>query len=314
MPDTDDLPGRVRASCARVAGKARHVRIDDAALDGFAATLAAEGLPDRVDDAQFASLGDHETDVAFAFVMNAVNFGSGWFPVVHKRDGMSGAVTMGANLRDAWLRDGPWSPHDLVALDVGAVARTFSQDVDGPAADLMVLFTTALGDLGRLVLDRYDGAYTGLVDASQHSAARMAQLLTDMALYRDVATHDDAGAVAFYKRAQLTPAALANTVGTTFGDLERLTIFADNLVPHVLRVEGVLVYDDALTTRIDAERLLPHGAPEEVEIRACGVTACERLAHALGARPSLLDFVLWNRGQQPRYKAIPRHRTRCPYY
>ena len=96
--------------------------------------------------------------------------------------------------------------------------------------------------------------------------------------------------------------------------LARLTVFADNLVPHVLRVEGVLVYDTPLAARIDAGDLVPHASPEEVEIRACGVTACERLAAATGVRPALVDFVLWNRGQQPRYKAVPRHRTRCPYY
>jgi hypothetical protein len=308
-----DLPDRVRTSCAAVAARARHVRIDDGALDALARTLGGEGLPERVDDAQFTSLGDRDTDVAFAFVMNAVNFGSGWFPVVRKRDGMSGAVTMGVNLRDAWERDGAWSPARLVALDIDAVARTFGQDVEGPAGELMALFTTALHDLGHLVLDRYDGSYLGVIDASNGSAARMAELLTDMPMYRDVATHDG-GEVAFYKRAQLTPAALANTVGVPFDDLDRLTIFADNLVPHVLRVEGVLLYDRVLAAGIDRGQPLPHGSAEEVEIRAGGVTACERLAAQLGVRPALLDFVLWNRGQQPRYKAVPRHRTRCAYY
>jgi hypothetical protein len=308
-----DIPDRVRTSCARVAERARRVRIDARALDALARTLAGEGLPDRVDDAQFTSLGDGDTDVAFAFVMNAVNFGSGWFPVVRKRDGMSGAITMGANLRDAWERDGAWSPHDLAALDVPAVARTFGQDAGGPAGELMALFTAALHDLGRLVLDRYDGAFARLVQASDGSAARMAELLAEMPMYRDVAVYDDEP-VAFYKRAQLTPAALANTVGVPFDDLDRLTIFADNLVPHVLRVEGVLRYDDALAAHIDAAQLLPSGAREEVEIRACGVTACEHLAARLGVRPALVDFVLWNRGQQPRYKAVPRHRTRCAYY
>ncbi|MBW2481469.1 MAG: hypothetical protein JRF38_15890, partial [Deltaproteobacteria bacterium] len=27
-----------------------------------------------------------------------------------------------------------------------------------------------------------------------------------------------------------------------------------------------------------------------------------------------LDSFLWNRGQQPEYKAVPRHRTRCVFY
>ena len=32
----------------------------------------------------------------------------------------------------------------------------------------------------------------------------------------------------------------------TFDDLRRLTMFADNLVPHVLRIEGVLHYSPDL--------------------------------------------------------------------
>ena len=30
--------------------------------------------------------------------------------------------------------------------------------------------------------------------------------------------------------------------------------------------------------------------------------------------PRVLDNWLWNRGQEPRYKAIPRHRTRTTAY
>ena len=73
------------------------------------------------------------------------------------------------------------------------------------------------------------------------------------------------------------PANLALAGVARFNDLDRLTIFADNLVPHVLRCDGVLRYDDALAAHIDAGRLLPAGR-EEREIRACAVHACELLA------------------------------------
>ncbi len=43
-----------------------------------------------------------------------------------------------------------------------------------------------------------------------------------------------------------------------FGDLDRLTIFADNLVPHVLRCDGVLVYDERA------------GSPDRRRVRSCG--------------------------------------------
>ncbi len=121
---------------------------------------------------------------------------------------------------------------------------------------------------------------------------------------------DDRG---FFKRAQITANDLTLAGVAEFADIDRLTIFADNLVPHVLRVDGVLVYDDALAARIDSEELLEPGR-EEREIRACALHACEAIAAELGVPPRILDMWLWNRGQEPRYKAVPRHRTRTVFY
>jgi putative queuosine salvage protein len=94
-----------------------------------------------------------------------------------------------------------------------------------------------------------------------------------------------------------------------------VTAFADNLVPHVLRIDGVLAFDDDLVARIEAGALLEHDAPEEVEIRACALHAVERLVGAHGATTATAaDNVLWHRGAQPRYKARPRHRAPCAAY
>ena len=105
-----------------------------------------------------------------------------------------------------------------------------------------------------------------------------------------MAMFDDRG---FYKRAQIVAADLALAGVASFADLDRLTIFADNLVPHVLRCEGILVYDESLAARIDAGELLPPGGPER-EIRACAVHACELISArtgdpAAGARPSPVE-------------------------
>src|SRR5438067_512404 len=59
--------------------------------------------------------------------------------------------------------------------------------------------------------------------------------------------------------------------------------------------------------------LLPPGE-EEREIRACALHACELIARELRVAPRTLDTWLWNRGQAPRYKAVPRHRTRTVFY
>ena len=99
------------------------------------------------------------------------------------------------------------------------------------------------------------------------------------------------------------------------GDLGRLTIFADNLVPHVLRIDGVLRFDDDLVARIDAGEPIEHDSPEEVEIRACALHAVELLVEAHGATTATtVDYVLWNRGAGARYKAHPRHRARTTAY
>ena len=52
---------------------------------------------------------DDETRAAFSLQLNAINFGSGWFPTIRKRDGLSGYRTMEAGLRAR----GPWTAHEL---------------------------------------------------------------------------------------------------------------------------------------------------------------------------------------------------------
>ena len=136
----------------------------------------------------------------------------------------------------------------------------------------MGLFAQALNDLGAYVDTRFGGSFRGLVSAAEGSAERLVSLLAEMPFYQDVG---------FYKRAQLTAADLSVAHVAAFSDLERLTIFADNLVPHVLRIDGVLKYDEELAGRIDREELIAAGSTEEVEIRACAVHAVEMMKGAL---------------------------------
>jgi hypothetical protein len=85
-------------------------------------------------------------------------------------------------------------------------------------------------------------------------------------------------------------------------------------VPHVLRLDGVLHYQEDLLDRINREELIRAGSTEEREIRACALHAVELMSAANQATPMQLDYVLWNRGQLPEYKALPRHRTRTVFY
>ena len=84
----------------------------------------------------------------------------------------------------------------------------------------------------------------------------------------------------------------------------------------MLRIDGVLEFDDDLVRRIDAGTLLEHDSREEVEIRAVALHAVELLveAHPQPTTAASLDWVLWTHGGAPRYKAHPRHRAPTTAY
>jgi hypothetical protein len=308
------LLDEVRTSCAQVAAHARWVRIDMEAIidEETVARLIApvpQESPAELDPVRHYLEGKPADVADYLLALNAINFGSGWFPTLRKRlDGgepVSGYFTVAWGLTD-YVRahpaaggesalDGAW----LRAVDTRTIAAILGQP---PDHELMSLYAQALRELGRFLGEH---RALDLVAACGGSAERLAE-----ALARGTAMFDDRG---FYKRAQIAADDLALAGVASFADLDRLTIFADNLVPHVLRCEGILVYDESLAARIDAGELLPAGGPER-EIRACAVHACELLSARTGIPPRVLDHRLWNRGQAPEYKARPRHRCRCVYY
>ncbi len=284
----------VREHCATVAAGARWVTID---LDALG---EVEPGPPPVLDRERHYLDGPPADVAtYMLTLDAINFGSGWFPTLRKRPGSSGYYTVAWALADKFRDSGPWSDAELRALDARTVADVLGQDSDH---ELMARYARALNDLGRFLQAR---TVTGVIRDAGGSAEKLAATLA-----HEMPFFDDRG---FFKRAQIVPNDLVLAGVASFDDLDRLTIFADNLVPHVLRVDGVLRYERSLAQRIDGGELLPPG-PEETEIRACAVHACELIAVRLGVPPRVLDTWLWDRGQEPRYKAIPRHRTRTVFY
>src|SRR3954447_21444720 len=154
----------VRRHCAEVAVDARYVTIH---LD------AAEGLepgPAPTLDPQTHYLeGGREEVTAFLLTLDAINFGSGWFPTLRKAPGRSGYFTVASGLAGRFRAHGPWSPADLYELDAGAVAEVLGQEADH---ELMDLYARALNDLGRFWGER---SAVEVVDAAGGSAERLAE-------------------------------------------------------------------------------------------------------------------------------------------
>ncbi len=268
----------VREYCASVAAGARWIRIDP---DAAVYTSGVAGL-----DPSLHLVDAPPEDVArYVLVLDAINFGSGWFDELG-----TDTNRMTAQLTEFARAEGIW------ALGAENVAEVLG--VDGALAEL---YPAALREL-----DRWMGGRSALEAIDAGSAQQLAaELAGGMRLF------DDPG---FYKRAQITVNDLASAGVVAFPDLDELTAFADNLLPHVLRVDGVLVYDDELASVIDAGEEIPPLSDMERELRACAVHACELLAAKAGVPPRVLDNWLWNRGQEPPYSDGRPHRTKTVFY
>jgi hypothetical protein len=318
------LLGLVRASCRAVAGQAGLVSIDRERIADYAATLPLERLGRPTHDPACHHLDHGDETIAFFLTLDAINFGSGYFPQLRKRPGLSGYLSIAASLTERFARYGPFSARELTTLTPRDLAGLFGQSmVNEPIRELMGLYAAALHELGTHLLARFAGSFTALVSAADSSAENLVRILLEIPSFRDTASYRGMEA-AFYKRAQILAAdlelAFRGEGPGRFHDVGRLTIFADNLVPHVFRVDGILRYDPELAERIDREEPLAAGSPEEVEIRACAVHAAELTVEVLREQgkcvsPRQLDYLLWNRGHEAAYReGKPRHLTRTIFY
>lgn len=306
----DSVVEKVRSACAWVAGRARFVQIEEKELPAYAAALprAMEALPpDPATDLVEAA---GEARAAFVICLDAINFGSGWWPTIRKRPGRSGYFTIAAGLTERFRDSGPWLAAELVEIGTVEVAAVLGQDPDHP---LIADFVVALRDVGNHVACEHDGRFGAVIEAANGSALALVDLLASWQAFADVSTYCGRS-VPFFKRAQIAAADVARADLANLAGLDRLTAFADNLVPHVLRADGVLRLDPGLEQRIEAGEPLEHGSAEEVELRACAVHAIELLSNATPLSPAEIDAVLWNRGAAERYKSLPRPRSRNTAY
>jgi len=313
---------RIRGACARVAQRARFVRVANDVED-YLTTFDPAALSRPRYDTELHFRGDPEATVAFVLVCDAINFGSGYFPALQLPAGTTGYAAVTRALTRWFEREGPPPPEALMRVDAVTVAELLGQDLQHPlCSELMHLYADALVELGAYVASRFGGRFEALVMAASHSAERLAVLLTEMPFYRDV-WHYGALEVPLHKRAQISASDLALAFdGEAYGafdDLDRLTIFADNVVPHVLRADGVLEYAPALARRIDAGERLEAGSPEEIEVRALALHAVERMTAAARRRgwpvsARAFDVALWERGQRPPYRDGRAHLTLTTAY
>jgi len=138
-------------------------------------------------------------------------------------------------------------------------------------------------------------------------------LVRDFPRFDDVAVYNGR-TVRFYKLAQLAFWFLHVSLpgGLGISDLDRLSAFADYIVPVGLRVLGIFRYSDALEQAIAGGRLIEAGSPWEVELRAHTIYATALLTDEVNAlRPPELQVIV------PQIDArfwVPFHKTHHPHH
>jgi hypothetical protein len=312
----------VREGFALVATQAQFVRIRTEKLAGYAAGL--KPLPeDKTFDASHHYQGDAEQTAAFVLTLDSINFGSGY------KDDMAAEgwevledsiyFSLSTRLKRRFESEGPYSADSLARMRGEDCAALLELPYDAPISRAFAdLCSRNLNELGNHVRLNHEGSFLAMVNHAggrvDDFIAEMARLdaFADMPLYRGLR-------IPILKRAQSTAGDLNDAFAKlgleAFHDIERLTILADNDVPHVLRTDGLLEYEGELAGRIDQGMPIESGSQEEIEIRACTGFVAGQLAALSGLTEIAIDRILWHRAaEKDKYKTGRAHRTKTIFY
>jgi len=304
------------------------VRIDEDAILKFSKQVEAKDLEDSEFgwETTLPESAPEENQIALPFVYNAVNFcywgEPKWAVEVNGKsyDGSTGmlravknAIDNGFNLLD---------PKHLVNLPADELATILCGNVEIP---LFQERLRLLRELGKNILEKYDGSFTEVIKRAEGNATKIVELLAKdfLEVFNDVADYHGRE-VKFYKRAQLIPAHLFDLakfglISTPLSGHDELTAFADYKVPQTLRKFGILVYADELAEKVDNKIKIPSGSDEEIEIRTNTIWAIEIATKILKekfpqANAAKVDGLFWFNGQKKFPDDKPYHQTETIWY
>ena len=323
----------VLRSVRGVVERSRHVRTSVETIEQVASWMAYEefafpsgaidgALSGRTDPAEIIDVSFFYAVMNFAFT----DFDSGVkFAAAYKGRAWSDSEGMFACVNRALdtgvpLTDGAY----LAEIDRAELARVFSGNIEIPMLDERVEILNAAG---RTLAERYGGAAHQFVAECAPTMyadgnGLLERLVAEFPRFNDVSTHDG-NEVQLHKLAQLwlwqLHMALASDGVFAVADLDRMTAFADYIVPVALRLMDILSYTPELEDAIARGGHISADSAEEVEIRAHTLYATALLADAINRirPPSLalvvpqVDFRLWKS-----YHATfwPHHLTRTIMY
>jgi Potential Queuosine, Q, salvage protein family len=283
----------ILSTVAPVIASARHLRLDEDRIRDVASWMAYEDLswPDFRSPLH-PEANDADT-MDFIFLTSTINFAFTDFEkhVMFKVD-YAGAERSDSDAMEACLKR---------ALDRGVPILEGSYLANIQLAELEEIFEgnivmPMLGErlaifheVGRVLKDRYEGRFHRFVREAPHrlyhnGKGLLERLLSEFPSFRDESDYRG-HLVSFQKRAQLLfwvlHARFRDGGFFRLEDPEKLTVFADYIVPVALRLFRITSYGAELEAAINARRILPAGSEEEVEIRAFTLWVMHLLTRAI---------------------------------
>ena len=153
----------------------------------------------------------------------------------------------------------------------------FSGNIELPMLDEK---TEIFHQVGAVLAQKYQGRFHNFVASCSpklydNGNGLVDRLVNEFPRFRDVSLYDG-HTIKFYKLPQLAVwflytslrKAAGKTANFRLEDLERMSAFADYIVPLALRLLGITGYSPALESAINSYQMFPHDSPWEVEIRA----------------------------------------------
>lgn len=328
-PSSFDSP--VLSSLRPVVESARHVSTCYDKISEHAAWLAYEELPFPEFLLPFGLGADRNQTIDFVLVSTSINFAftdfstHEIFQVDFAGKRWWDAEAMFACLKRALDRGIPILDGDYLRR----VSRDDLEEIFRGTITMPLLEERAeiLRSVGQVLCERYGGRFHRFVDSAPprlyaEGRGLLERLIAEFPRFNDVSRYNGQE-VKFYKLAQLglwmLQSALARGGGVWLQDIERMTAFADYIVPLALRVMDILAYAPALEEAIQQRRLIPRDSPEEIEIRAHTLYATALFSEEINRRRPAdrqiiipqLDARLWTH-----YHAtfLPHHLTRTIMY
>ncbi|KAJ6916428.1 hypothetical protein NC652_018971 [Populus alba x Populus x berolinensis] len=270
---------QVKATAAFVANRSSHVVVDSAGLE-----KVVENIQDKIPKIEWDFEGIHYFDngpltVQYLFVLDTLNFC--FWP-----DKNLNYDDLASGLKEALENDKSVFDADHLQKFTGLQLRNLLKwPRPLPLEDERVRL---LHEVGFELERSFGGKASNLVESCGRSAAKLvATIASHFAGFRDHSVYKG-HQIFLYKRAQIFAADLYGAFkGQGYGDfndISSITIFADYIVPAMLRKLGVLKYSSTLASIIESNKEIVSGSEEEVELRACSIYAVEKMRDLISVK------------------------------